>query len=274
MSVPILVLLIVLGSVVGLFLLYVLYIFIVSRTVDTKREYDKNSKYFRHLLYSGTGGCFWFGRIKIHVSGREKIPDGRFLMVSNHRSNFDPMITWQSFKDKDLAFISKKENFSVPIYGRLIRKCCFMAIDRVDPRNAIKTINKASELIKKDEVSIVIYPEGTRSKKSVLLPFHDGVFKIAQKAKVPVVVIVVRGTEQVHKRFFFRKSDVYIDVLDTFPTEYVTSHSSHEISAKARNLMIEALPEEQARLKAEAESNADNSGNADNADNSGNADEK
>ena len=73
--------------------------------------------------------------------GIDKIPkDGRFLFVSNHRSIFDPILTWYVLKDYDLAFILKAENFRIPIFGRIIRKCCFMAIDRENPRNASKPL--------------------------------------------------------------------------------------------------------------------------------------
>lgn len=74
-----------------------------------------------------------------------------------------------------------------------------MAIDRENPRNAIKTIEKAAQLIEKKEVSIAVYPEGTCGKECVPLPFHNGVFKIAQKASVPIVVAAVQRTEQIHR---------------------------------------------------------------------------
>ena len=63
-------------------------------------------------------------------------------------------------------------------------------------------------------VSIGVYPEGTRSKDCRLLPFHNGVFLIAEKTKAPVVVMALRGTEQIHKRCVFRRTHVYLDVLD------------------------------------------------------------
>lgn len=62
-------------------------------------------------------------------------------------------------KERNLAFVSKAENFQIPIFGRIIRRCCFMAIDRENPRNALLTIEKAAKLIASDEVSIGIYPE-------------------------------------------------------------------------------------------------------------------
>lgn len=103
------------------------------------------------------------------------------MFVGNHRSNFDPIIEWLVLKPWDIAFISKGENFKIPFFGRIIRKCCFMPIDRENPRKALRTINKASDLLQSGEVSIGVYPEGTRSKTGELLPFHDGVFHIAKR---------------------------------------------------------------------------------------------
>lgn len=169
--------------------------------------------------------------------------DGRFLFVSNHRSNFDPILTWYVLKDYDLAFISKAENFRIPIFGRIIRKCCFMAIDRENPRNAIKTIEKAAGLIEKDEVSVAVYPEGTRSKECVLLPFHNGVFKIAQKANVPIVVAAIQGTEQIHKNYLRRRSDIQFEIVDMIPSDYVKMNRTTAISDRVRLDLNKVLTE-------------------------------
>lgn len=104
-----------------------------------------------------------------------------------------------------------------------------MAIDRENPRNAMKTILKAAELLKQDEVSVAVYPEGTRSKSCELLPFHNGVFKIAQKAEVPIVVVAVRGTETIHKKYIRHRSDVWIDIIDVLSAEEIKGSRSKDI---------------------------------------------
>ena len=97
-------------------------------------------------------------RIRVYTSGLEKIPKNQKLMfVGNHRSNFDPIIEWLVLKPWDIAFISKGENFKIPFFGRIIQKCCFMPIDRENPRKALRTINKASDLLQSGEVSIGVY---------------------------------------------------------------------------------------------------------------------
>jgi len=232
-----------LGGIVGLFLVYVAVMVISAYLVDSSREYDKNSRYYRILLEYSTAVLFFLGRVKIHKTGMDKIPDGRFLLVSNHRSKFDPLIAWHVFSGRDVAFISKKENFDVFVFGRIIRKCCFMAIDREDPRKALETINKAADLIIKDEVSIGLYPEGTRNYEEGLLPFHSGVFKIAQKANVPIVVLTLQGSEIIKDRVIRKRTDVYFDIVDVIPAEYVKSHRTPEISERVRDDMEKKLAE-------------------------------
>ena len=187
---------------------------------------------------SATAAAMKLLRIRVHVSGIEKIPkDTKVLFVSNHRSNFDPIITWYILKKWKIAFVSKPSNFKIPFFGRIIRKCCFMPIDRENPRNAIVTINKAAKLLKKQEVSIGIYPEGTRSKNGQLLPFHNGVFKIAQKAEAAIVVLCVTGTEKISKRTPFRRTDVYLDVLEVFSAQGIKETRTEMISTAVRRLM-------------------------------------
>ena len=232
-----------LGIIFGLFLLYALFLLVCSLFVNPKKEYEEHSSFYRALLNGATAVAIKLMRIRIHTSGMEKVPENtkKLLFVSNHCSNFDPIITWHIFKKWQPAFVSKTSNFKIPIFGRFISKCCFMAIDRENPRNALKTILKAAELLKKDEVSIGVYPEGTRSKECKLLPFHNGVFKIAQKANADIVVLAVSGTEQIHKNYPFHHTDIYLDVLEVIPAETVKATKTDALGEQIRNMMEQKL---------------------------------
>lgn len=232
------ILLYILGAVLLLLLLYVLFLGVCSLLVSPNKEYGKNSPFYRFLLDSATAAAMKLLRIKVHVNGLEKVPaDTKLLFVSNHRSNFDPIITWYAFRKWKLAFISKPDNFKIPFFGRIIRKCCFLPIDRENPRKAIPTINRAASLLRQQEVSIGIYPEGTRSKSGKLLPFHNGVFKIARKANAPVVVLSVTGTETIFRQTPFRRSDVFLDVLEVIPAESIAAAKTEMIGTAVRHLM-------------------------------------
>lgn len=131
----------------------------------------------------------------------------------------------------------------MPIFGRIIRKCCFMAIDRENPKEALKAINRAAGLLKQNAVSIGVYPEGTRSKSGGLLPFHNGVLKIAQKAQVPIVILAIDGTERIAKNFPFWKSTVYLDVIDVIPAKTVCSTRSSVLGGQIWSKLENKLEE-------------------------------
>ena len=214
---------------------YILLLILCSLLVSTKREYDRYSKIYRWLLNSATAAVIKLLRIRVHISGMEKLPpEENILFVGNHISNFDPILSWYAFRRWKIAFVSKSENFKVPFFGRIIRKCCFMPIDRENPRKAISTINRAAKLLKKQEVSIGVYPEGTRSKSGELLPFHNGVFKIAQKANAPIAVLSVNGTEHISKNIPLRKTDVYLDVLEVIPANEVAATKTEILGQRIR----------------------------------------
>ena len=240
-----LILKILLWTVEGFFALlfaYILLIIISAAVVNMKKEYDTNSRYYRFLLNSSTGIATKLIRIRLHVSGMEKLPEGsRFLMVSNHRSKFDPILCWYIFRKYDLSFISKPENFKVPIFGRLIHRLCFMPIDRENPRNALKTIVRAVDLINNDTVNVAVYPEGTRNYGEKLLPFHNAVFKIAQKANVPIVVITVKGADMIHKNYPLRRSDVYVDVVSVLDAPTVKGTKTAELGDQIADIMNGSL---------------------------------
>lgn len=227
---------------ISIILAYIVLLGISALFVNPKKEYEKNNRYYRLLLNSATACSMHLLRIRIHVRGIENVPKNcRFLLVCNHRSNFDPIVTWHVLREYDIAYISKAENFNIPVFGRIIRRCAFLSIDRDNPRNALKTINKAAQMMKDNSVSIGVYPEGTRSKNCVLLPFHDGVFKIAQKAKAPIVVSAIRGTENIHRNWYRRHTDVYLDFVKILQPEELVKLRTAEIGAQIYSQLSCAL---------------------------------
>jgi len=235
--------LIALAVLVGAFAAYCLLIVISSLFVDKKREYGTNSRFYRFLLNSATAIGIHLLRIKVHKSGFENVPSVRFLVVSNHRSKFDPIVTWYALRKYDIAFISKVENFDVPVFGRVIRKCGFLSIDREHPMNAARTVAKAAEMMKNGIASIGVYPEGTRSKECVLLPFHNGIFSIAKKASAPVVVLAVRGTEKIHRQFIKKRTDVYLDVIRVLDASELEGKRTDDIGQSVRDTFVNFLEE-------------------------------
>ena len=223
-----------LGAFVGLNLLFAVFWAVVSFTVDDTKPLERA----RPICIHGCGAiagwlCSW-ARVRVELGGTELLPEGRFLLVCNHLSMFDPIVTEYALRGYELAFISKAANFKIPFYARLSYGAGFLPINRENDREALKTILFAADYLKKDFCSMVVYPEGTRSKTGELGPFHAGSFKIAQRANVPVVVASVRGTPLVGRNFPFRSTRVRLQILGCIPAGQVKAMNTQELSALCR----------------------------------------
>ena len=234
------IILIIITIPVGLFFGFALLVAVSSLFVNTKKIYMKHSRYYRTLLNISTHIAMVIMRIKIHTEGLEKIPQGtRFMMVQNHRSKFDPIVSWFILEKYDMAFLSKHENLEIPIFGRIIRKCCYMSINREHPSKAMETVVNAAQLLKDDQVSMGVYPEGTRNTtEEPLLPFHNSIFKIAQMADVPIVVMTAKGTADIKHNYPKKASHVYFNVTGVIPAEELKGKKTHEIADRVRELML------------------------------------
>lgn len=206
-------------------------------TIDLNKQNDEPSKFWsRQLELISEWLCCW-GRIKVEVTGLEKLPQERFLMVCNHRSYFDPIVKIPVFKNIGMTYISKPGNFKIPIGGKLMHAYGCLPLNRDNNREALVTIKRAAEIIRSDRASVCIYPEGTRSRNDELLPFHAGSFKSAQKLGCPVVVTTLYGTDTVAKNFPFGKTVVKIDITEVLDKDYVKSHKTKEIAALAQDII-------------------------------------
>ena len=160
------------------------------------------------------------------------------MLVGNHRSDFDPITAMYAMRKRGLTFVTKKENVDIPVGGRLIVGSGCISLDRSDDMQGLLVIRKAVHRIKAGE-AIGIYPEGTRSKTGELLPFRVGCFKAAQWAKCPLVVLRTRGTENIGKNFFLRRTPVTLTVAAVFPYEQIRDLDTTEIGEMVRGVLTD-----------------------------------
>lgn len=193
-----------LGCFLALVVLFLLVVLVSCLFVDPKKLLEKPSGYFRFLLNEFCRIALALGGVHVNVTGLEKVPrKGRFLLVSNHRFAFDPIVFYAVMPWAELAFLSKKENFSIFIVAQVMREVLCLPVDRNNDRESLKSILKAIQFIKDDKASIAVFPEGGTNKTDApLLPYRSGVFKIAQKANVPIVVCsLVNSRAILHNMF-------------------------------------------------------------------------
>lgn len=216
-------------------ILYWLFLWIASLPIRKKDGYAAPSPFYYALLNSGYRFLYEAAGARVRVSGLDKLPQDRpFLLVSNHLSNFDNMIQSVALGKRRIAYISKPENFKIPIGGRMIRRCCYLPIDRENLRSSTLTIRQAAQMLQNGIINIGVYPEGHRGKSYDLQPMHAGCLNAAVWAKCPIVVATIAGTENIHRNFPLRRTEVHFDILETIDTE---GKSASALSDTIRQIM-------------------------------------
>ncbi|APC81095.1 lysophospholipid acyltransferase family protein [Clostridium botulinum] len=155
---------------------------------EIDRYINKSVLGWANFIVNGIG-------IKVNKKGLENVPDGPCLFVGNHQGLLDVPVIVSSL-DRYVGFVAKKEMLKLKIltYWMKEMKCVFM--DRQNVRAAVKTINEGVENLK-NGYSMLIFPEGTRSKGENLGEFKKGSMKLGIKAGVPIVPIAINGTYNV-----------------------------------------------------------------------------
>ena len=232
-----------LGCFLGLGLGYFLLLWISCAFVRLDRPQEKENRYFRLLANLTARAAFTVLRMRIHTRGLEKTPTtGRFLLVCNHLNDLDPVTLLWYFRKSHLAFISKRENSTMFLVGKLMHKLLCQMINRENDREALKTILKCIDILKKDLASVAVFPEGYTSMDEKLHPFRSGVFKIALKAKVPVVVCTLQNTQKVfHNALRLRPTDVHLHLLEVITPEQMEGLTAVELGSRVHALMAEDL---------------------------------
>lgn len=239
-------LLLALGVYLLLHVLYLLALYLAALKVDRNKPLEKQVAFCRDGCGRVIGALNAYCGLKPRLIGLEKLPeDRRFLLVSNHRSMFDPCLVIDRLRRWNIAFISKPSNLEIPLIGRIAYASGFLAIDRENDRNALRTILQAADYLKRGVCSIGVYPEGTRGKGGEMLPFHPGCFKIAQRAGAPLVIAAVKGTEKIRENLPFRRTEVTMEILEVLEPERVKAMSTNELSDYTRQ-KIEAWLKETA----------------------------
>lgn len=131
---------------------------------------------------------------RLEVTGQENVdPKRPTIYVSNHQSTIDIPALFMAIP-VDLRFVTKKELSYVPVLGWYLRLAKYIFIDRGNRAKAIRSLEIAAQRIREESLSLIVYPEGTRSEDGRILPFKKGPFALALKAGVPVCPVTVEGS--------------------------------------------------------------------------------
>ncbi len=195
-----------------------------------KFSYETTTKWAENRLKDCAG--------EIIVHNSERIPkDKNVLFVSNHQSNFDILIFMAKIK-KDTGFVAKIELGKVPFLNQWMKNIHCIFMDRDDLKQSMQTILDGIALLKKGK-SLVVFPEGTRSRGDKMGEFKAGSFKLALKSKVPIVPVSLNGSYKLMEgnknRIRAAKVDVYIH--EPIYTDKLSKEEISRLHETVRNII-------------------------------------
>ncbi|MBE5867346.1 MAG: 1-acyl-sn-glycerol-3-phosphate acyltransferase [Lachnospiraceae bacterium] len=178
---------------------------------------------------------------KVIVLGKENVPkDSAVLYVGNHRSFFDIVLTYPLVA-RPTGYVAKKEIKKIPLLYHWMKLVNCLFLDRDNIREGLKTILAGVEKAKSG-ISICIFPEGTRNRvPDTFLPFHEGSFKIAEKADVPIIPMTINNSAAIFEDHFpkVKKATVVIEYGAPIRIADLPREERKQIGAKVQGIMEE-----------------------------------
>lgn len=178
----------------------------------------------------------------ISIDGTMPVDPRRpYVVVSNHLSMADiPVVSRLPW---EMKWVAKAELFRVPVVGWLMRLAGDIPVDRGEGRSRVGVLVVARAVLR-DRCSVMFFPEGTRSRDGRVLPFNDGAFRLAIKEQIPILPLVIDGTQNAlrkHDWRFGRADHIRLRVLPEIPTEGLRGADAEALRDRVRTMIIEQI---------------------------------
>lgn len=179
------------------------------------------------------------------------ISHAAYVVVANHESQADPfLLSWLPF---DMRWVAKEELFEPPLTGWAMRFGGDIPLRRGDGESVREMMSECERALA-GGISVMMFPEGTRSKDGELLPFKDGAFGLAIRAGVPVLPVAIAGTRAMRPKHskWFGKAHACAKILTPIPTRGLGADDVAALRERARDAIASALPDLRLRYGAGA----------------------
>jgi 1-acyl-sn-glycerol-3-phosphate acyltransferase len=211
----------------------------VIRLFDRDPAQYTTGRWFRRLGSAMTRvNPVWDIRVDGSIPENPRRP---YVVVSNHQSLADiPVISRLPW---EMKWVAKAELFRIPIVGWLMRLAGDIPVNREDGRSRAGVLVLARSLLKR-RCSVMFFPEGTRSRDGRVLPFNEGAFRLAIKEQVPILPLVIDGTQNAlpkHDWRFGRADHIRLRILPEIPTTNMKGPDAEVLRDRARTAIIEQI---------------------------------
>jgi 1-acyl-sn-glycerol-3-phosphate acyltransferase len=174
----------------------------------------------------------------VQISGLENVdPKATYVIAANHQSHGDILVL--GFLDHPYVYMAKAELFRIPIMGWGMAMAGCIPIRRGEKDSAREAMAGAAQKLR-EGVSLLIFPEGTRSRDGNMGPFKDGAFRLAIQTGRPVLPVAIHGSRTALPKgswLFTERSRVRVEVLPAVPVEGLTEDQAPELKSRVRELI-------------------------------------
>jgi 1-acyl-sn-glycerol-3-phosphate acyltransferase len=167
--------------------------------------YDESPRSWSKMILTLSGARVAYHGVEVIDRTRPQI------LVANHTSWYD-VLALTAFIPGRTCFVAKKELRDVPVFGRAAEACGHIFIDRQDRSAAVESLARARERLEEDRPTVIMFPEGTRSRDGTLKPFKKGAFVLALQAGVEIVPVAISGSRDIMRKGSWKVRPGVIDV--------------------------------------------------------------
>ncbi len=177
--------------------------------------------------------------IPLEVRGLENVHgQGHYIFIGNHESALDIPVALASLP-VTIVFLAKKELFRIPLFGWGMSAAGMVKVNRQNREQARTSVDRAVTFIRRRGVSVLIYPEGTRSQTGKLLPFKKGAFLLAIKTGLPVVPVTILGARDVVPKnsLNFEQGKITFVIGKPIPTSHLNEDDRNQLLEQVESVI-------------------------------------
>lgn len=183
--------------------------------------FDRKGKLVDRVSRWWTWAILRIGGIRLKVQGLDRLdPTRQYIFMANHQSNIDVPVLMQSLARFQLRWLAKKELLFVPFFGWAVWASSHIIVDRSNRAEAVAALRRAKKQMARG-ISLVIFPEGTRSRRGEILPFKRGGFVLALRTRTPIVPVAINGSGAILPRgdWRIRRGEIEVIIGEPVPVE-------------------------------------------------------
>lgn len=227
------------AAILPITLFFAILIIIVSLFQKTGNIPHCIARYWARIV-------LFISRVRVNVEGLENVDPGEpYVYMANHQSMYD-ILALLGCLPVQFRWLAKIELFRIPFFGHAMSRAGYIEIDRSNRRAAFKSIERAAGKIQKG-ASVIIFPEGSRSKDGKLKPFKKGGFVLALKSKRPIVPVTILGSRSILPKgdLKIQPGKILVKIHPPVETLGVTNKSIDRLMEAVRSVLSKDLEDYQ-----------------------------